>query len=189
MGLLWFTTAELDDTKKNAQRLAEALENQINLCTGTMTNHHEDWRGLESHGEEGTCRAYKARADTINAVLDVQDECRAPKMRLRRRPSHAADDIALLARAAAEVSAVFAEEAVERARRDAEYAKEYCQDLVSTVRNVSTLPPLPPLIPIIAPTKIPASMKMKKKKDKSRSGNRRKMRLSITGSRQNEKMK
>ena len=160
--LIWFTSDELVASKKDAQRLADALEVKASLH-GVVGD--EDWRGLESHGEEGHWKAYKARSDVKNAVLDVQDEFKAPRM--RRRQSNATDGTTLMAKAAREISVVFADEAVERARQDAECAEEYCQDIVAMIQAIPLARRLP-------------EQPVSQKKDAPR-GRVGRMRFSITG--------
>mmetsp|Transcript_18035 Transcript_18035/g.34450 ORF Transcript_18035/g.34450 Transcript_18035/m.34450 type:complete len:324 (+) Transcript_18035:230-1201(+) len=171
--LIWFTPDELNGSKRDAQRLADALEIQLANLDGVVVD-DEDWRGLESHSEEGHWKAYKARSDTINAVLDVQDEFKAPRTR-RRQSSSAMDEITSMAQAAQEVSVAFAEEAAKRARQDAEYAKEYCRDIVAMIQAIP-----PPLVRITQQEQPLLSSS----KDTPRSRSRRRMRFSITGSRQ-----
>ena len=120
---IWFSRDELDDYKAEADQLAEALEHEANL-EGHVD--HEDWRGLENRTEEGNWKAYKARSDVTNAVLDAQDELQAPH---NRRRLSTTDGAFFLAEASLEISISLVEEALERARQDALAAQQYCQDV------------------------------------------------------------
>lgn len=159
--LIWFTSAEMDGCKRDAQRLADALEVQDGL--GGVID-HDDWRGLENHGEDGNWKAYKARSDVVNAVLDVQDQFQSTK--IRRRQSNAVDAVTLMAKAAREVSFECVEQAVERACQDADYANEYCQDIVAMIQAI----PLPSPRP---------EQPVPQKRETPRGRSRRRMRFSI----------
>lgn len=107
---LWFSGDEMDATKTEANQLAEALE------ALQQTDSSEDWRGLESRGPVGHWKAYKARLNCQNAVLDAAEA---------RHSSPA-----LVAAAARTISTTSVEAAIQRAVGDATMAADYCQDAV-----------------------------------------------------------
>ena len=122
--LIWWTADELYDTKTDASQLAEALEATLNggqlLSTAT---YHEEWTAVQALSPLGYWRAYKARIDVTNAVLDAQDSV------TRRNGTKSNDDknavASLLARASRDVSFSSVGQARERAQMDARDVQHY----------------------------------------------------------------
>lgn len=141
---IWWEHEELKGFKYDAEDEATAVEHEIvsqawRKGPGSECSHEEHpeeaIRGLECHTAEGHWRAYKARSDVVNAVLDEQDAQRRIGGWRRTSTHRRASDTSLptiadattephrLAAAAREISRVFATEAAERGKQDALVAR------------------------------------------------------------------
>lgn len=132
---VWFTDKEMGVMKEEADMVAESIDvNKMDISDNSNSKSDDtskdnypgididgEGRGLEYRTEEGNWKAYKARKDATDALLDEQE-------RQEENKRFAMPDDEEIATAVAEVTEPFMQEAAGRAKEDALVAAAICQE-------------------------------------------------------------